>query len=146
MGTNPAEMRTAAEFFCGLKKVKIWSEKSFTELADRSSQLGYPLARSTLHALCSDRENKKLPPTFRQVEHFLRACDLPAEQIPQWEAAYRRLATGESVTMPVGEVGDFESFQENDFEPAGRLGSAVRAALWVAVGVAIGIPAGALLF
>src|SRR5688500_7960486 len=120
MGTNPAEMRTAAEFFCGLKKVKNWSEKSYTELADRSSQLGYPLARSTLHALCSDRENKKLPPAFRQIEYFLRACGLPDEQIAQWEAAYRRLADGQpdGVTMPVGEVGDFESFQESDFEPA----------------------------
>lgn len=141
-------MRTTAEFFCGLKKVKIWSEKSFTELAEHSKRLGYPLARSTLHALCSDPQNRRLPASFRQIENFLRTCGLPAEQITQWEETFRRLIAGdtESVTMPVGEVGDFE-FQETDYElPVKRLSRAGLAIAMLAVGLAIGVPAGALLF
>lgn len=112
---DPAGMRTTAEFLCGLKKVRTRSGKSFAGLAAHSKELGYPLARSTLHKLCSE-ENRKLPQTFVRVEYFLLTCGVPAAQVEQWRQAYHRLSetpqavVPQAVTaeqMPVGEVGDY---------------------------------------
>jgi hypothetical protein len=159
---DPAGMRTTAEFLCGLKKVRTRSGKSFTELAGHSRELGYPLARSTLHKLCSE-ENRKLPASFVRVEHFLLTCGVPAEQVESWRQAYHRLSeTSEaseavvpdavvqgvvaSGVMPVGEVGDYvPDFAAFDRPARGRpsltwlfvaflLGTAVGGALvaWVA--------------
>ncbi|MFS8097811.1 hypothetical protein LFM09_11785 [Lentzea alba] len=109
---DPATMRTTAAFFCGLKKVRAWSGRSFTELAAHSKELGYPLARSTIHKLCSDKEeNKKLPATFARIEHLLLTCGVPADRIGPWKQAYHRLNEASEVVaveqMPVGEVGEF---------------------------------------
>ncbi|MDX8031907.1 hypothetical protein SK803_16910 [Lentzea sp. BCCO 10_0856] len=114
---DPAGMRTTAEFLCGLKKVRTRSGRSFTELAEHSRELGYPLARSTLHKLCSE-ENRKLPATFVRVEHFLLTCGVPAGQVESWRQTYHRLSeTAQALVpdavvkgvgvMPVGEVGDY---------------------------------------
>ncbi|SFQ99201.1 hypothetical protein SAMN04488564_101802 [Lentzea waywayandensis] len=109
IGPDPAGMRTTTAFLNGLRTVRTRSGMTFTEMAGRSKELGYPQSRSTLHKMCQE-EHGRLPSTFGRVEHFLLVCGEPADRIPAWRQAYLRLREAPEAAaepMPIGEVGDY---------------------------------------
>ncbi len=85
----PDTITTVKEFTAALRAIKLSTGLSFEALATASKRLSYPLARSTVHSLCS---KEKLPSTPKAVACFIEICGGTRTDIVEWTQAWQRLA------------------------------------------------------
>lgn len=86
---DPDEITTAEQFKQGLRAIKESTGLSYASLAAASERLSYPLARSTVHALCT---KPNLPPGPETVAAFVAICGGDKSQVLSWKAAWQRLS------------------------------------------------------
>lgn len=72
-----------AEFTLALNQLRVKCGLSYKDLADKA---GHQLSRSAGHRLCTNQ----FPKREEQLLAFLAACDVPAEDFPDWVKEWQR--------------------------------------------------------
>jgi hypothetical protein len=85
---DPDQITTIVEFTTALEAIKSSTALSYDALAKASSRLDYPLARSTVHAMCT---KAKLPTNPLAVGCFIRICGGDSDLATRWITAWQRL-------------------------------------------------------
>jgi len=87
---HPDDVTSVEEFTAAFMCIKESTGMSYTRLAEASGRVGYPLARTTIHGLCT---KKKLPGTSSQVECFIAICGGDPALRRAWCQTWQRLKT-----------------------------------------------------
>jgi hypothetical protein len=92
---EPDTIASSAQFTEALLAIKMSTGLSYKALAVASQRHSYPLARSTLHALCT---RQKLPASPQPLDCFIEICGGSKTDIQRWRMAWQRLSQGSNST------------------------------------------------
>jgi transcriptional regulator with XRE-family HTH domain len=97
---DPAKITNVEEFTTALSTIKSSTGLSYEALAAASQRASYPLARSTVHALCT---KPRLPSSPKAVACFIDICGGRRADVEAWTSTWQRLAQQRAVDAnPVG--------------------------------------------
>ncbi|USX56396.1 helix-turn-helix transcriptional regulator [Lentzea sp. HUAS12] len=88
MWPDPAEITTPEQWSQLLEAIKNGAAMSYTEIAESSQELGHPLSRSRVHALCT---KPALPANPDTVRTFILVCGGTPDDADRWHLAWQRL-------------------------------------------------------
>lgn len=103
---NPETITTVSEFVRAFLEIKNSTGLSYEALSNASKQFRYPLARSTVHALCT---KEKLPASPDSVECFITICGGSKTDVEAWRTAWQRLTQQAARPMRVVIENDSDS-------------------------------------
>lgn len=92
MWPPPKTIATPEQYASGLAAIKRSSAMSYTDIAEESRKRGYPLARSSIHTLCT---KAKLPSSPLPVREFVLVCGGTEADADAWHLAWLRLSMTE---------------------------------------------------
>ena len=121
LGIDPASAATAAEFVDLLRRVRVASELSYRQIAQRARAQGVALPISTLATAL----NRDTMPRQEVVTAMLLACGCSREELAVWLAARRRIVTSAPSTADETESPE-DSAETPDAPVATRPGRLLR--------------------
>lgn len=101
----PEDVTSNCEFTRALEGIKRSTGLSYKALAEASSRTNYPLATSTVHAMCT---KPRLPHSVDSVRCFIRICGGDDLLVRRWGVAWQRLRQADTRPLAVVEPSAIE--------------------------------------